>query len=182
MRQGRPREGENLGGFVRGIARHVIADMLRARQRTTRLEAVSETAGAAPGDALSVLISAEERDRVRRALTQLSAGDQEILHLCFFEGFSPAEIAERVDEPAPRPGISGGGSIVGRPSLLLGSSGYLFNVPAEDALVVVPAIHVPWRFTAQVCMNDPIPVTREEIVRSTVTHELIQLGPNAPIK
>ncbi len=59
---------------------------------------------------------------------------------------------------------------------------YLFNVPAEDALVVVPAIDVGWRFTAQVCMNDPIPVTREEIVRSTVTHELIQLGPNAPIK
>ena len=102
LRQGRPREGENLGAFVRGIARHVIADMLRARQRTTRLEAVSEAAGAAPGDALSVLISAEERDRVRRALTQLSAGDREILHLCFFEGLTPAQIAERLDEPAQR--------------------------------------------------------------------------------
>ena len=105
LRQGRPREGgegEHLGAFVRGIARHVIADMLRARQRTIGLEAVTEAAGAAPGDALSVLISAEEQDRVRRALTQLSAGDQAILHLSFFEGLTPAEIAERLDEPAPR--------------------------------------------------------------------------------
>ncbi len=56
---------------------------------------------------------------------------------------------------------------------------YLFNLPAEDALVVVPRIEVGWRFTAQVCMNDPIPVTREETARSAVTLELLELGPNS---
>jgi RNA polymerase sigma-70 factor (ECF subfamily) len=102
LRRGQLRERENIGAFVQGIARHVIADMLRARQRTIGLEAVTEAAAAAPGDALSVLISAEERDRVRRALFQLSASDHKILHLSFFEGLTPAEIAERFDEPAPR--------------------------------------------------------------------------------
>ncbi|UCC83641.1 MAG: sigma-70 family RNA polymerase sigma factor [Gemmatimonadota bacterium] len=103
VRAGRVKWGECLGGFVRGIARHVIADVFRARKRSTGLEAVAERANAAqPDDPLTILILAEEQQRVGRALSQLAEGDREILHLSFFAGLTPAEIAERLDEPVSR--------------------------------------------------------------------------------
>ncbi len=103
LRDGRPRDPEKLGAFVRGIARHVIADTHRARHRSSPLEAAPPTAlGTDQNDPLKALISAEERDSVRLALAQLSAGDREILRLSFFEGLTPVEIAERLGEPALR--------------------------------------------------------------------------------
>ena len=42
-KQGRIKNPEKLGVFVRGIARHVIADMIRAREHTTGLEALAGT-------------------------------------------------------------------------------------------------------------------------------------------
>ena len=42
-RQGRIKNPEKLGAFVRGIARHVIADMIRARKHTTGLEGLAGT-------------------------------------------------------------------------------------------------------------------------------------------
>lgn len=94
---------DRVGAYVGGIARHVIADVGRARARITSLDAVPATSlhGSAP-DALEVLCTASERQRVRHALDQLSADDRELLHLCYFEGHSPAEIAERSDVPAER--------------------------------------------------------------------------------
>ena len=44
-KQGRIKNPEKLGVFVRGIARHVIADMIRARKHTTGLEALGGTPG-----------------------------------------------------------------------------------------------------------------------------------------
>ncbi|MGD8866439.1 MAG: sigma-70 family RNA polymerase sigma factor [Gemmatimonadales bacterium] len=103
LRQGRFREGESFGAFVRGIARHVIADVFRTRGRTHGLEALPGRGDVRPpNDALSVLISAEERERVRLALTQLSASDHEILYLSYFEGLTPAQIAKWLDEPPER--------------------------------------------------------------------------------
>ncbi len=51
---------------------------------------------------LSALVSATEGARVRDALGLLSAPDQELLRLCYFEGLSPGEIARRLGEPADR--------------------------------------------------------------------------------
>jgi len=102
LRQERVREGWSLGAFVRGIARHVIADAFRTRDRTRALDALSETADRRAHDALSVLISAQEKERLRQALRRLSAGELEILHLSYMEGLTPAQIAERLDEPPHR--------------------------------------------------------------------------------
>jgi RNA polymerase sigma-70 factor (ECF subfamily) len=103
LRNGRPRDPEKLGAFVRGIARHVIADAHHARQRSAPLDAVPETErGIRSDDPLSALITDEERNRVRRALARLSPADRDILHLSFFEGLTPVEIAERIGEPALR--------------------------------------------------------------------------------
>jgi len=103
IRDGRPRDPEKLGAFVRGIARHVIADAQRASQRSVPLqEPQQHKLVTHRADPLTALITTEERDRVRLALTQLSAGDREVLHLSFFDGLSPLEIAERAGEPASR--------------------------------------------------------------------------------
>jgi RNA polymerase sigma-70 factor (ECF subfamily) len=103
LRDGRPGNPEKLGAFVRGIARHVIADVHRTHQRTTHLQDTPQAMHPTSGDdPLAALITAEERDHVRAALTQLSAGDREILQLSFFEGLTPVEIAERLGEPPLR--------------------------------------------------------------------------------
>ena len=103
MREGRPRDPEKLGAFVRGIARHVISDALRAGERNSPIDTAPQgKLSTHRQDSLSALITTEERNRVRLALTQLSTGDREILHLSFFEGLTPREIAKRSGEPSFR--------------------------------------------------------------------------------
>ncbi len=103
LRNGRPREPGKLGAFVAGIARHVVADVYRKRGRTVSLDTLPESAHPrATADPLNGLVSASERERLRASLERLSAGDQEILRLSFFDGFTSAEIAARLREPADR--------------------------------------------------------------------------------
>lgn len=86
-----------IGAFVYGIARHVIADVHRARRRTSSLDARHDaTQDPRVADPLGQLISHEERDRVRATFAGLSEQDREILILSFFEDLSPAVIAERL--------------------------------------------------------------------------------------
>jgi RNA polymerase sigma-70 factor, ECF subfamily len=102
LTQGRPAELDRLPAFVTGIARHVIVDMLRAHARAVPLDtAAAEHAEAAP-DALELLVSAAERARVRAALRLLGAADRRLLRLCYFEGLTPTEVADRLGEPAER--------------------------------------------------------------------------------
>ena len=82
---------------MHGIARHVIADVMRSRQRDAGPDAIEHTADPASiRDALSRAVSAEERDRVRTALSRLTGGDRSILHLSFYEGLTPGEVADRL--------------------------------------------------------------------------------------
>ena len=100
LREGRLQNPAHLGAFTRAIARHVIVDLLRARQR---LPATGPTAEpATEEDSLGAMVSAEQAARVRAALQRLSAGDRQILRLSFFEGLTPQQVAERVGEPSPR--------------------------------------------------------------------------------
>ena len=92
-----------LPAFVAGIARHVIVDMQRARYRSVSLESLP--VAALPSyhpDALTALVLAEERARVRAALVSLSESDRDLLGLCYVDGLAPTEIAERTGEPAER--------------------------------------------------------------------------------
>ena len=98
---GQLRDPRALGGFVRGIARHVIADEIRRRHRTVSLEPeLADPAGDA--DPLDALVHAEQAAAVRRAMRQLSPGDRRIIHLSFVDGLTPAAVAERLHEPAGR--------------------------------------------------------------------------------
>jgi len=98
--EGRLRDPQSLGAFTRAIARHVIVDALRTGQRVTALGPEHEPAS--EGDPLGSLVAGEQADRVTAALQCLSAGDRELLRLCFFEGLTPQELGARLGEPSPR--------------------------------------------------------------------------------
>jgi len=103
VRDGQVRDPAHLGAFARGIARHVIADVHRARQRTIPLDDAATIDRPCPDpDALQAMVSAEESARVRAALAALSQADRELLRLSFFEGLAPAELADRLGQPATR--------------------------------------------------------------------------------
>jgi RNA polymerase sigma factor (sigma-70 family) len=93
------RTPEELGPIAWGIARHVIADMLRERGR--KIESLVEHPCAAPGP-LDALVSAEDADRVRRALDRLSVEDRSVLQRCFVNNERIGQIAEALGEPPER--------------------------------------------------------------------------------
>jgi RNA polymerase sigma factor (sigma-70 family) len=103
LEDGRLDDPARLAAYFRGICHHVIVDTIRTRQRTTSLDALPERASGNPnGDALHVLITQEQKERVIRALKELSPASRECLRLSFYEGLKPAEVAARLGEPGPR--------------------------------------------------------------------------------
>ena len=100
LRSSRP---ENLGPFVAGIARHVIADIIRARPREVPLDALApDSEPRTERDPLTILCDASEQAQVRQALALLAQEDRDLLRLVFFEGLSPSEIAQRLGAPPER--------------------------------------------------------------------------------
>jgi len=103
LREGRYDERQPLGPFVRGIARHVIADVRRERSGTVALDPeAADPPASSSVDALQSLVTAEDRARVRAALGLLVRGDREILRLVYYEGLRPVDVAARLDEPVTR--------------------------------------------------------------------------------
>ena len=101
-RQGRIPEAVSVGAFAYGIARHVIADVLRRRKRVSTHLADVDALRAPDPSALDQLIQLEERDTVRRALSRLSADDRDILERCFANGERVVDIAVALGEPPER--------------------------------------------------------------------------------
>ena len=100
LRTSRP---EKLGAFVAGIARHVIADVVRARPREASLDGVAQDAEPRElFDPLTALCEASEKARVHEALARLSPDDRALLRLLFFDELSPTEIAARLGAPPDR--------------------------------------------------------------------------------
>lgn len=88
----------DVGAFVYGIARHLIADVHRGSGRSVSIDSVA--APPAPHvDALNAVIADEDAARVRVAVSQLPAGDRDLLRLYFVEGLQADEIAKRLREP-----------------------------------------------------------------------------------
>ena len=103
LEDGRLNDPAKLAAYFRGICHHVIVDTIRSRQRTTSLDTLPERPDGNPnGDALHALISSEQKERVIRALKELSPASRECLRLSFYEGLKPAEVAARLGEPGPR--------------------------------------------------------------------------------
>ncbi len=91
-------DGE-LAPVAWGIARHVITDMLRERQRK---HAVPDDVTCSRPGPLDALVSADDAAAVRRALQRLSADDQALLRRCFEHGERIGAIAAELGEPPER--------------------------------------------------------------------------------
>lgn len=92
-----------VAAFARGVARHVIVDLLRARGRLESLESLSEEEAALQGhDALDLAVTSEENQRVQAALERLDPADQHLLRLSFFDGLTPIQVGALMGEPAER--------------------------------------------------------------------------------
>ena len=98
-----PERTANIGAYVAGIGRHVIADHFRVKSRTVSIHAVdSDTLRHDGVDALSALCAESDVVRVRDALAELADDDRELLRLCYFEGLTPSEVAARLGVPPER--------------------------------------------------------------------------------
>ena len=103
LRTGRAGDIADLGAFVHGIARHVIADARRARRREVPTDGADQAPDPASGpDALALAVAAEDRERLHAAMHRLTSQDRAILRLTYFEGLTPAEVAAKLGEPAER--------------------------------------------------------------------------------
>lgn len=98
----------NAGGFSSeaeivpiawGIARHVIADILRERGRQPQELVEAPSRGPGP---LDQLVAADEVRVVRKALDTLADADRALLHRCFVDGEKIGAVALAMGEPAER--------------------------------------------------------------------------------
>lgn len=96
---GRSEPISDLGAFVYGIARHLIADLHRGGGRTVPLESVAEPLEPR-ASALDTAIAAEERQQVNDALQRLDAADRDLLTQFFIEGRDADDIARRLGSTA----------------------------------------------------------------------------------
>jgi RNA polymerase sigma factor (sigma-70 family) len=94
LRSGQLREAERLTAFVYGIARNLINNHLRTRNRLPPEDALDDDLAAA-----SLPDGLEDSERgalVRRALAVLDSTDRRILLLTLIDGLKPAEIGARL--------------------------------------------------------------------------------------
>lgn len=95
IQQGQLRDHERFPAFVAGIARHILTDVIRAKQRVF-VEIETQELPSAGTDPLARLIQDEDRTALRAALQELMESDRVVLRLSFEEGLSPQEIAVRL--------------------------------------------------------------------------------------
>jgi RNA polymerase sigma-70 factor, ECF subfamily len=94
LRQGQLREHDRLPAFAHGIARNIVNNYFRTRQREPINQPLEDDfAIAAPAD------DPDEREKMellQQGLAELSPSDREILRMTLADGLKPGEIAERL--------------------------------------------------------------------------------------
>lgn len=94
LRQGQLREHDRLAAFAHGIARNLVNNFFRTRQRDPINQPLpDDLAIAAPVD------DPDERERMvllQQGLADLSSGDRQILQMTLADGLKPGEIAEKL--------------------------------------------------------------------------------------
>ena len=98
-----PERTANIGAYVAGIARHVIADYFRAKDRVISIDQLDQDVLYTDSiDPLTALCTEDDLARMRLCLMELSVEDHELVRLCYFEDLTPTEIADRLGVPPER--------------------------------------------------------------------------------
>jgi RNA polymerase sigma-70 factor (ECF subfamily) len=91
-------QGVRFGAWLYGIARNEIAQHYRRRRFLVPWLGQRDTRGQAVERRPETAVQASQRQRqLQAALARLSAKDQEIVRLRFFEGLSSADVAQLLD-------------------------------------------------------------------------------------
>lgn len=94
-----PQRG-SLRTFLMVLTRSRAIDRVRSRQSVHRTQQRWQADYKPPEHGLSPSgVANEQSQRIKAALAQLPAQQQQILHLAYYEGFTQAAIAERLDAP-----------------------------------------------------------------------------------
>jgi RNA polymerase sigma-70 factor (ECF subfamily) len=94
LRAGQLRDHERLPAFAHGIARNIVNNFFRTRQREPQSQPLLDEMAV-----YSQSQDPEEQERltlVRKGLADLSPGDREILKMTLADGLKPGEIAEKL--------------------------------------------------------------------------------------
>lgn len=94
VRAGRIQEGEKLAAFIQGTARNIVSNYMRSRARHTECALSDFELYAA--DFVEELESADRHRLMKQELAACSPTDRQILHMSLVNGFSMAEIAEKL--------------------------------------------------------------------------------------
>ena len=88
-------DGEDALLWLYGVARNVVRNASRSRQRRTRLGAKAASTPSNRGAGVEEIVVRRQEDRlVLQAMSELSDDDQELLRLQLWEELSRAQIAE----------------------------------------------------------------------------------------
>lgn len=93
----------SVGAFLTTVTRSRAIDRIRRRStRVRRLKDYKETAVPVidpPASPLERVATAQDAERVRRAMAELSDNERRVLHMAYYEGLTQTEIAETLDTP-----------------------------------------------------------------------------------
>ncbi len=96
LRQGQLRDSERLPAFAHGIARNIVNNYFRTRQREPQRQPLMDDMAVVGPEQDRADEDEERLDLVRRGLADLSPSDREILRLTLADGLKPGEIAEKL--------------------------------------------------------------------------------------
>jgi RNA polymerase sigma-70 factor (ECF subfamily) len=98
LRSGRLPEGANRRPWLRTVLQNLVRDQSRVRDRRAAGELTAARVEALPSDS-EILERLEVAERVAREVARLPEPYRTAIHLRYFEGLAPAEIARRADLP-----------------------------------------------------------------------------------
>ena len=87
------------GAWIFGIARNVVADYYRRRQRRPEVVLDERAFPAVESSLFQQVIVSEEREVLVQAISQLTDEQREVILLRFMEGLSIKDVAEVMDKP-----------------------------------------------------------------------------------
>ena len=85
-------------GWIMGIARNVVVDYYRKRERLTEVSLNPALAGAENGNPPQIALQNEQAEQLRQALNQLTDEQRDVILMRFMEGIDIKSVAKAVNK------------------------------------------------------------------------------------
>jgi RNA polymerase sigma-70 factor (ECF subfamily) len=85
-------------GWVMGVARHVVADFYRKRERLTEVKLSDQVEAAAESDPSYRSLLSDQKQRLVTAIQQLTTEQRDVILMRFMEGINIEGVAEAINK------------------------------------------------------------------------------------